>query len=315
MASLRPGGKLTAAITVGAALLGGGAVAVAGISGGPVDSSGVIHGCYTNASLNGSHVFVLQNAGTECPNGTTPVSWNQSGPPGPAGSTGPAGATGPTGSKGDAGATGPAGPAGQAGATGAAGATGPAGAPGANGATGPQGPAGATGAPGATGPQGATGPAGGVSSLEALNGTPCDVGTPTEGHLSVTYTPNYENATDAVNLVCKQTSPMYSLTLLAIEYYITPISSGGYGPFGEELAPVGGETFYGYMTITSSPSGIDCGHTAHSCVADFPAGTRVTLTATMESGSLFGWSGCESVSGLTCTVTMNGPRKIQANSG
>jgi hypothetical protein len=82
----------------------------------PVDSSGVIHGCWTNAELNGSHVFVLQNAGTTCPKGTTAISWNQTGAQGSAGPVGPAGATG---------LTGPAGPVGPAGPTGATGQAGP----------------------------------------------------------------------------------------------------------------------------------------------------------------------------------------------
>jgi hypothetical protein len=57
----------------------------------PVDSSGVIHGCWTNRAVNGSHVFVLQNAGTNCPQGTTAISWNQRGPAGAPGPAGPAG--------------------------------------------------------------------------------------------------------------------------------------------------------------------------------------------------------------------------------
>jgi len=57
------------------------------MSSGPVDSSGVIHGCYTNTALNGSHVFVLQDAGTNCPRGTTPISWNQAPSPGIDGGT------------------------------------------------------------------------------------------------------------------------------------------------------------------------------------------------------------------------------------
>jgi hypothetical protein len=32
----------------------------------PVDSPGVIHGYWTNRAINGSHVFVLQNVGTNC---------------------------------------------------------------------------------------------------------------------------------------------------------------------------------------------------------------------------------------------------------
>jgi hypothetical protein len=118
----------------GLVLLAGGTTAGAAIAG-PVDGSGVIHGCWTNTAINGTHVIVLQDAGTNCPKGTTAISWNQQGPAGPAGATGPAGpagATGPAGPRGDTGAQGPAGP---AGATGRAGATGPAGPAGADGST------------------------------------------------------------------------------------------------------------------------------------------------------------------------------------
>lgn len=58
---------------------------------GPVGSSGVIHGCWTNKDINGSHVFVLQNVGTQCPKGTTAISWNERGPAGAPGPSGPAG--------------------------------------------------------------------------------------------------------------------------------------------------------------------------------------------------------------------------------
>lgn len=96
------------AVITGAAVLilamGSGVAAAAVISGGPVDSSGVIHGCWLNRAFRGSHVFVMQDAGTSCPRGTTAVSWNVQGPAGPAGATGPTGATGATGP------TGPAGP-------------------------------------------------------------------------------------------------------------------------------------------------------------------------------------------------------------
>ena len=60
----------------------------------PVDSSGVIHGCWTNRAINGTHVFVLQNVGTSCPRGTTAISWNERGPAGPTGPSGPAGRSG-----------------------------------------------------------------------------------------------------------------------------------------------------------------------------------------------------------------------------
>jgi len=76
---------------------GGTAAAAAVMSTSPVDSSGVIHGCWSNAELNGSHVFVLQDAGTTCPKATTPISWNVKGPQGPAGTTGAMGPAGPAG--------------------------------------------------------------------------------------------------------------------------------------------------------------------------------------------------------------------------
>ncbi len=136
-----------ALLTTGVAVvLAAGAGTALGATAGPVDSVGVVHGCFTNGEINGTHALVLQDAGSTCPKGTTAVTWNVQGP---------------------AGATGPAGPPGAMGPAGPPGATGPAGAAGADGATGP------AGADGATGPAGPAGPA---SSLDGLNGTPCENG-------------------------------------------------------------------------------------------------------------------------------------------
>jgi hypothetical protein len=113
---------IIAGVTV-LALATGSSIATAAVmsssSPSPVDSSGVIHGCWTSAGLNGSHVFVLQNAGTSCPRGTTAISWNERGPAGATGPSGPAGPTGP------AGPSGPAGPTGPAGSTGSSASAGP----------------------------------------------------------------------------------------------------------------------------------------------------------------------------------------------
>lgn len=76
-------------------LLAGGGAAFAAVAG-PIDSSGVIYGCYTTASIRGSHALVLQDTGTSCPAGTTAIQWNQTGPAGPAGPQGPAGPAGPS---------------------------------------------------------------------------------------------------------------------------------------------------------------------------------------------------------------------------
>ena len=129
----------------------GGGTAYAAVSSSIVDSSGVIHGCVSNADVRGTHVLLVHDTTRNCPRGTTELDWNQRGAAGPAGpkgdtgATGPAGPAGPAGPKGDTGATGPAGPAGPAGPKGDTGATGPAG---------PAGPAGPKGDTGATGPAG-----------------------------------------------------------------------------------------------------------------------------------------------------------------
>jgi len=210
---LRPTRTIIVACVAGAVtLLAGSAVAAATVlsAPSPVSSSGVIDGCWTNAEVNGSHIIVLQDQGTTCPKGTTPISWNESGPAGPTGGPGPSGPAGPAGASGAAGALGPGGPpgpAGPAGSNGPAGPSGPAGLAGAAGANGSPGagavvadsaPAsacsnggitvtdgsgdigyvcdGANGSPGQAGPSGPAGPAGSVSSLDGLNGVPCDSG-------------------------------------------------------------------------------------------------------------------------------------------
>ncbi|MHA2265851.1 MAG: InlB B-repeat-containing protein, partial [Candidatus Thorarchaeota archaeon] len=67
----------------------------------------------------------------------------------------------------------------------------------------------------------------------------------------------------------------------------------------------------GSGTVTSSPSGIDCGT---DCSEDYSYGTSVTLTPTADTGSTFaGWSGdpdCDDGvitidSGITCTATFD----------
>jgi subtilisin family serine protease len=71
------------------------------------------------------------------------------------------------------------------------------------------------------------------------------------------------------------------------------------------------KTGSGAGTVTSSPSGINCGAT---CSAGFTPGAEVTLTALPGQGSrLTGWSGCYSVSGNTCTVVLTNHRSVSAN--
>lgn len=122
---------------VSAMVLFGGGAAIAA-SAGPVDSSGVIHGCYDG----GGNLKVNLSQPAACAKDYTALNWNQTGPQGPKGDTGATGATGPQGPPGPVGQTGPQGPAGDTGATGATGDTGQAG------PAGPAGPAGANGVSG-----------------------------------------------------------------------------------------------------------------------------------------------------------------------
>jgi hypothetical protein len=69
----------------------------------------------------------------------------------------------------------------------------------------------------------------------------------------------------------------------------------------------------GAVTSSSSPvspAQINCGP---NCSVSYDSGTVVTLTATPAGGSNYtAWSGCDSFSGVTCTVTMNAGRSVTA---
>ena len=65
----------------------------------------------------------------------------------------------------------------------------------------------------------------------------------------------------------------------------------------------------GTGTVTSSPSGINCGST---CVATFTHGTTVTLSATPGRRSRFaGWSG-DCVGTGSCVLSMSGNHSVTA---
>ncbi|QQS54894.1 MAG: hypothetical protein IPM89_03375 [Candidatus Competibacteraceae bacterium] len=66
----------------------------------------------------------------------------------------------------------------------------------------------------------------------------------------------------------------------------------------------------GSGTVTSNPSGINCGA---DCSESYNAGTTVTLTASPASGSTFaGWSGICSGTG-SCVVIMNAAKSVNAS--
>ncbi|MFH0932827.1 MAG: fibronectin type III domain-containing protein, partial [Nitrospirota bacterium] len=67
----------------------------------------------------------------------------------------------------------------------------------------------------------------------------------------------------------------------------------------------------GEGTVTSSPSGINCGS---DCKEAYKSGTVVTLSATADTGSNFtGWSGGGCEGNGQCVVTINATKTVTAN--
>ena len=77
------------------------------------------------------------------------------------------------------------------------------------------------------------------------------------------------------------------------------------------ISKTSGPLGIGKGTVTSAPAGINCGP---ACAGTFNTITTVTLTATPAVLSIFnGWTGCDTVSGSTCTVTINRARAVSAS--
>jgi hypothetical protein len=67
----------------------------------------------------------------------------------------------------------------------------------------------------------------------------------------------------------------------------------------------------GSGTVTGSPGGISCGS---DCSQVLDGGTTVNLVATAARGfRLAGWSGCDTASGGTCRITLDGDSTVSAN--
>jgi trimeric autotransporter adhesin len=97
-----------------------------------------------------------------------------------------------------------------------------------------------------------------------------------------------------------------------IDAPVEPVIDAPVGPDAPGMATLtlvkGGA---GAGTITSDPSGIDCGGT---CTFAFPIGTVVTLTATPGTGAEFtGWGGACAGSLPTCSITLDGDKAVDAD--
>ena len=86
-----------------------------------------------------------------------------------------------------------------------------------------------------------------------------------------------------------------------------------FNPQGVALTVMKAGTGSGAVTSSETPPKIDCEATCGAAAASYDSGTAVTLTAAPATGSTFGgWSGCDTVSGTTCTVTMSASRSVTA---
>ena len=124
-------------------------------------------------------------------------------------------------------------------------------------------------------------------------GEPCTV--------TVTFTPSYQRNFSATLLL---ETGMYATQILTFS---------GRGVAARTLNVT--RSGSGSGSVTSAPSGIDCGST---CSAQFGEGVTVQLQATPSSGSYFaGWTGDCSGQGNPCTLTMDGNKTVGAifNSG
>src|SRR5439155_10565136 len=71
------------------------------------------------------------------------------------------------------------------------------------------------------------------------------------------------------------------------------------------------KTGTGTGNVTSTPAGVSCGTSCTSQAVPFDSGTPVTLTATADANSSFvSFTGCDSTSGSTCSVTMSAAKSV-----
>ncbi len=242
-------GRPVRVLVIGAALMAatsGVAVATTALTSAFTDAQGQLHSCVSklgtvrliDASLPATSLLQHCNATLE-----TEVTWNQIGPQGKPGLTGPAGADGAQGPKGDAGTQGPAGPKGD------------------KGDTGTQGPAG----PAVTG--------GGLASFDQARGLPCNVGADKQGVLEIAYG---SDTAQTVTVTCKPTN--YRTLTLNVDGAWNENQTYTYS-CGTAFNP---QTCLGYTTVAhadhvwnSSPR-LDC-TASRTCTYSLPAGTQITL--------------------------------------
>jgi len=133
--------------------------------------------------------------------------------------------------------------------------------------------------------------------LDALNGTPCNMGSSSlQGTLEVTYSGTGQSL--PVSLACKTT--LAKLTVNFHFLYSNTANAYVLGSFSSSPALPAGNC-----------SGASPTNSGATCVYFLQPGTTVTLTAVPINGSTFGgWSGSVCSGTGTCTLFMGGDRAV-----
>lgn len=93
--------------------------------------------------------------------------------------------------------------------------------------------------------------------------------------------------------------------------YVWPVRSGQLNTIGRlDILKLG----TGYGSGQVKPSSGTIAWSGSAGFENYPIGSVITLTATSNSGSVLfgGWSGCDSVNGAICSVTINGLQQVTA---
>jgi hypothetical protein len=153
-----------------------------------------------------------------------------------------------------------------------------------------------------TGAGSVTADAGAISGCTGSGGT-C-AGTYDEGsEVTLTATPDPHHAFTGWTGCTTQSGTECKVTVEAAESV-----TAAFAPIVDQLSVT--KTGDGSGTVTSSPTGIDCGA---SCAAGFEEGTAITLTAVADPGSEFtGWSGGGCSGTGTCSVTLGEDTSVVA---
>ena len=122
----------------------------------------------------------------------------------------------------------------------------------------------------------------------------------------LTESPGLNSAFTGWSGACSGTSPGCQVKMTAAE----EVTANFAAAYQLSISNTSDAFFGTFGTVTSAPSGINCGTT---CAAAFPSGQSVTLTATPTAEVTFkGWNGAGCAGTGSCTVTMSQAQSVTA---